>query len=292
MHWVGGLLKLSSLVLLATFLSSCQIAPTRVNERVYREFEVIIDKAAKPVKLDSSTSVLDARSAFEYGLSRISGSIHFPWQNLAQDLTTAELLRDQARGDLRLALNGLEPSKQILIVGNALRGHGEEGRLAWHLLYLGFQDVQVASIELFRKTLTQMPTPAPKNSPPWSSSPREDLLVHKEEFLQLGKDAKTRLEKHIVFIDVRSEKEYLKQKQEPKLGHRFDMLNIEWIHFYNADGRPNPTIRAQLHQLGVRSNDRIILVSDRGVRSASAAYSLMALGFTRVQNFAGGWRSI
>lgn len=278
--------------LLALVFVGCQTAPTRVIETSQRPLEVLVDKAQRPIQLDEHTTVLDARPAFEYGLSRVANSLPFPWENLAENARTGELLRDPRRAELRLSLLGLEPQKPVLIIGQGLAGQGEEGRLAWNLLYLGFKDVQVASIDLFRAALTRNPSPPPANAPLWKSQPRAELLIDKETLVKLARDPKGRREARVFLIDVRSEKEYLRPAKSKKAPLDFQITNIEWRHFYTREGRPNPEIRMQFKALGIEPGDRVILLSQRGVRSGAAAYALMALGFQNVQNFVSGLQSL
>ncbi|MGE0528047.1 MAG: rhodanese-like domain-containing protein [Bdellovibrionales bacterium] len=281
LSWVGMLA-----LLLAVILTSCQSPPTRVGESQKREFHLVTGKAQKPLAITDETVILDARSPFDYGLNRVQNSLHLQWSDLAENPRTGEILRDRRKLALRLALNGLRPELPVIVVGYGREGGGEAGRLAWTLLYLGFRDVQVAGIEVFRKNLTQVPSPPAKNVEPWTLHPREELVITKEEFAKLALDPKFRLENRIHMIDVRSDQEYFKQpvrapgtKGTPDL----NLLHIEWKELYSAQGRPDTKFREKLIALGVRPEDRVIFVSNAGVRAAAAAYALLALGYTRVQ---------
>lgn len=254
--------------------TACQMAPTRVSESSQRSAEPSV--------------VLDVRSAFDYGLNRVEGSLHFPWESLAESAHSGELLRDQRKAGLRLSLLGVDKASSVLVVGNGpARGSGEEGRLAWNLLYLGFKDVQVASIDNFKNLLTQRPTPPPANGTVWVPEPKSDLLISKSDFLSLMKDKKAK-GAHIIVIDVRSRKEFSDRRVLSDAG----VINIEWSKFYKPDGRPNQDFKQILTEWGINPKDRIVVISNRGVRSAAAAFALLSLGYTQVQNFTGGYRSI
>jgi 3-mercaptopyruvate sulfurtransferase SseA len=282
-------LCLASLVLTT---AACQMKPTRVVETHHREYEVLVDKARRPLRIEDDTVILDARSAFDYGLNRVNGSVHFPWENLAENGSTAELLRDPRKAALRLSLLGLDPSKPVVIVGYGPKtGHGEEGRLAWNLLYLGFQDVQVVAVDSLRNLWTQSPTPQRQNVPVWPVNPRPELLVNKSEFEKWGKDPKGRQASRVFLVDVRSEKEYSNKDKNGLVTPDYGALNIEWSQFYDQDGRPNAMIRKRLEGIGIQADDRVILICRSGVRSAAAAYAMMALGYKHVQSVNGGWKS-
>lgn len=279
-----------ALALLLGGLAACQMKPTRVQESQRREYETLIDKSRKPIAITDTTIILDARKAFDYGLNHIEGAHHLTWDSLAENADTGEILRDRRRLGQRLALFGLNPATPIVVVGYGLNGSGEEGRLAWTLVYLGFKDVQTANHELFRKSWTQKPTPPPKNVEPFDVEGNMALVTSREEFRRLAKDPQSRSQARVHIIDVRSEKEYFNKSgssAQPDIG----ALNVEWKEFFGSDGRANAALKKKLNSIGLGDSDRIILVSDRGVRSGAAAYALLSLGFTRVENFIGGWRS-
>ncbi len=276
---------------LALLVSACQTAPTRVRETQRREFEQLIQKAKKPIVLTENTVVLDARAAFDYGLNRVEGSHHMTWESLAENAETGEILRDRRRLAQRLALFGITPQTPIVVVGYGPKGEGQEGRLAWTLLYLGFPDVQTAGLDMFRKNWTNKPAEPPKNVAPAELEGNIAMITSKEEFKRLARDPKGRTESRVTIVDVRSQKEYFNKSSAMAARPDIQALNIEWKEFFGSDGRPDPKMRKKLNDLGIRDGDRIILVSNRGVRSAAAAYALISLGFQRVENFIGGWRS-
>lgn len=266
--------KVCSAAISILLIAACQLAPTRVTETSQRAEEPSV--------------ILDVRSAFDYGLNRVEGSLYFPWENLAESTQSGELLRDPSKAGLRLSLLGLDTSKPVLVVGNGpSRGSGEEGRLAWNLLYLGFKNVQVATIDSFKNRLTQIPTPQPPNVPAWVPKPKSELVISKNEFLALIKNLKAK-KTRVHVIDVRSRKEFSDHRALTGL----EVVNLEWSRFYGSDGKPNSEIRRTLIEWGIQANDRIVVISNRGVRSAAAAYALISLGYTNVQNFTSGYRSI
>lgn len=284
-------LALVLLLILTGGLTGCQVKPTRVTESQSREFELVVSKSSKPLVLTEATVVLDARSAFDYGLSRIVGSHHFPNENLLESASSGELIKDRRKLAQRLSLLGLTPDTPVVVVGKGSEGQGEEGQLAWTLLYLGFRDVQTATVETFRKNLTQLPTPVAKNADSFAIETRDRLLTGKTEFQNWANSPKDRLANRVWIVDVRSEKEYFNrtgEKSHPDIG----ALHIEWKQFFTSLGRPEPGLRKKLLALGVQESDRIILISNRGRRSAAAAYSLLSLGFDRVENYKGGWDSL
>jgi 3-mercaptopyruvate sulfurtransferase SseA len=270
--------------LLVALLAGCQLQPTKVGESRQRGFAAIVGKTRHPLVLSEQTVVLDARSPFDFGLNRIQNSLNLTWSDLDLD--------DLRRSAQRLALLGVAMDTPVVVVGYGPKGQGEEGRLAWSLLYLGLHDVQVAGVELFRANWGRADAPPTQNAPPWTSEPRDGLIIGKQEFMNLAKDPKRRLESRIHILDVRSAKEYFnKVPSAPGPAPDIHAIQIEWKDFYGADGRPSAMIVKKLAGLDIRPDDQVILLSNRGVRSGAAAYALIALGFKRVRNFTGGWRA-
>ena len=257
---------------LAFVVVGCQLEPTKINETQKRELVQVVEKAQKPLESTEETVILDARSAFDYGLDRVRNSISFQWENLSENSRTGELLRDRNQAVTRLSLIGLTPTTPVIVLGYGPLGQGEEGRLAWTLLYYGFQDVQVSSISAFRHSMTQEPTPPPKNVLRWTLNPHPEMMLSPEGLNRLD---------HAILIDVRSEKEYL--AGTANAAANIKVLNIEWRKFYTAPGRPDLHFRKELAAVGVHPEDQIVVKSDRGVRAAAAAYALLAMGFPHVQ---------
>jgi 3-mercaptopyruvate sulfurtransferase SseA len=287
----------TALALWLVVLTGCQIAPkTKVGESRRRDFVRVTEKSAKPLVISEMTVVLDTRSSFDYGLNHVLNSHRLPWSALAEQEASGEVLRDKHRAAVRLALLGITPQTPVVVVGyGSAMGQGEEGRLAWNLLYLGFQDVQVTGVEPLRRQMTPNPTPAPQNVSPAKLDVRDDLQIGRDEFINLVAQPKLRLEKRIHIIDVRSEKEYVNKVHSlPGKGPLPDInaINIEWKQFYGPDGRPDLRFKDKLGALSILPKDRVIVISNRGVRSGAAAYALLAMGFERVQNFTGGWKSL
>jgi 3-mercaptopyruvate sulfurtransferase SseA len=271
------------LALASLVFSACVQAPTKVQENFQPQYDELVTKASKPVVITENTIILDARSSFDYGLFHVANSHWFPWENLAESRESGLLLTDLKKVQRRLGLNGLSLHTPVVIVGNGKFGGGSEGRLAWSLLYYGLYDVQVTSIEVFRKQMTSQPVAPAMNKDTDDLKPNTRLEILGSEFSALLKNPAELSEKKIRIIDVRSDMENLEHKE---------VLHLDWKKFYNSEGRPNPKVLSDLKQIGVAPGDRIILVSQNGVESGAAAYALMALGFANVQNFTAGWNSL
>ena len=188
---------------------------------------------------------------------------------------------DLSREARRLALYGIEPTSSVIVIGNGIKGDGAEGRLAWTLAYMGIKNVKALPISKFNIPMTAAETPPPKNKAPWKPSYDESLVVQRKTFLKEVK----RIPRAALVLDVRDEKEYLK---DDVIG----ALNIPWQNFMNLDGSVNSAMASQLESLGHSKSKLIIVVSNAGVRSAYITLLLRQLGFLKATNFAGGYLSL
>lgn len=272
------------LTLFTLVSSGCSNLQTRGNE-TSDPFSRIEDKAKLPLKVYEDTLVLDARTSFAYGLGHWSEAIHFPWEKLSESESTGQLLKDTEKAQRSLSLIGIDPQTPVIVVGDGLKGQGEEGRLAWSLIYYGVVDVQTVAQDGVDIFLTKNATRPPENKPVWTKDTREEMRIGKEEFLKKVMAPRQVGKRKVLFIDVRSKDEYFAKQGQVYLEPDIQALHMEWKEFFQKDGRPDLKVKNRLRALGYSADDEIIVFSRRGVRSAAAAYSLIANGFDHVRNF-------
>lgn len=265
----------------------CQHSPSRVYETREVDLGLLAKNIEGPVKVTEKTVIVDARSTFDYSMAHVPSSVHLQWQ----DLKNPDL---RALGR-RLALKGIDRSSQVLVIGNGKQGRGEEGRVAWTLLLLGLNDVQVASIKEFKVTHPVDSNQLHPNKPIWTPELRTQILSDKAEVFKLATAKVSESGKPPGFIiDVRSRREYFAKRG---LGEGYKTpelraLHVPWTEFYADDGRPNLAIREKLRGIGIDLHDRIVVISEQGVRSGAVTFSLLSLGFSKAANYDGGWNEL
>ena len=240
------------------------------------EFSHVVEKARRPLAITEDTVVLDVRSAFDFGLGHVRNAVALP------AIGGSALPRDPEKAAKRLALLGLRPNTPVVILGSGERGSGEEGRLGWDLLRLGFTDVQVADVQSFRSLWTTRPSAHPENVQAWQPAPHRQMELSVRECAHIAVHPKEWQDKRVWLVDVRAPSEHLRNAA----------INLEWQDFYNSEGRPDAGVRSKLKALNLKPEDRLVLISAKGVLSAAAAYSLVALGYEQVQACAAGWDEI
>jgi len=273
--------------MVVAFAVGCQHSPTRVTETREVDVSLLVQNTEGPVTVTEKTVIVDARTAFDYSLAHIPSSVHIQWQ----DLRSSDL---RALGR-RLALKGIDRSSQVLVVGNGKLGRGEEGRVAWTLLFLGLNDVQVASVRGFK---VEHPLDSNKllpNKPIWTPELRTQILSDKAEGLKLGTATVSEVGRPPGFIlDVRSRKEYFAKRG---LGEGYKTpdlraVHVPWTEFFDDEGRPNLGLREKLQGIGIGLSDRVVVISEQGVRSGAATFALLSLGFAKAANYDGGWSDL
>ncbi len=290
----------TALAAVLALTAGCATRPTRAIENQERKLEPSAPLAE--VTIDEKTVVIDARPAFEYALSHVPRAVPLAWTDFTQsgDGARGVLQADKFALARRLARIGVGPDSKVVVVGRGTAGEGEEGRIAWTLRYLGVKNAAPIPLAYFKGPLTSQAGPPPPLVPIWKPDVEEGLLATREELLAVitkggahqpirvaPRDDRLRRYK---IIDVRSPREYLGKEgiglkaQIPNM----DAINIGWKEFFDADGRPNHAMRDQLKQLGFEAHHRIIVISERGLRSAAVTVALKDMGFPDVANYAGG----
>lgn len=278
----NGLLVLSFLLV---GLGGCVQLP---KTRVFEKSETFQKNGSK---LEAGVFILDARPPNEYLFSHLQGSLSMPWQDFTQRKDPFQGLLDldldyHAR---RLARLGIGLDTPVVVVGNGLKGQGEEGRVAWTLKVLGLRQVSIRSIAQFSIPFSNQESPPPKSLPAWTLEVQRDWMIDKKEFLD-----KLKPPRQVIVVDVRPEAEFL-GKIPPRMSHPprdVGAINIPWSDFITEAGEPDFSLITKLEQIGLSREREILLIDDQGVRSGLACFVLRSLGFQRARNFAGGYRQL
>lgn len=277
--------------------TGCQLKPTRGSESSTLDTAMLSNDPQAPIVIDENTVIVDARSEFQYSLAHPPGAIRMAWEDFARPngkvigLSTA----DVPALVKRLALKGITPQQKIVVVGNAQAGLGEEGRVAWSLLHLGFPNVVVVGVDYFKSGMNNANPPPRPNQPEWEAKKFEELEATRDEVLKIATSKLQEGDRQKEYIiDVRSKKEYF---HKAGLGEGYTTpdlraIHIPWEQFYTADGRPNGEMKNQLLALGIQPSDRLITISHHGVRSGAAAFALLKMGFSNVGNYTGGFQEL
>ena len=287
---VYHLIYLSVLVFL---IAGCSLKPTKVFQTESYDSSELTNSLKKPIPVDDSTVILDARSPFEFAMAHLPGSKNVSWSDFAQKKGPYPgLVKKNLRAEIRrLALMGIDKNSNIVVVGRGNKGDGGAGRLAWTMLFLGIKNVHLSDIDALGLRYSNLMKPPPKeNKRIWAPVVKNQLAASRSEVIASA-TAKDIGRTHV--IDVRSREEYFyKTRNRTYKVPDLRATHINWREFFTESGRPSLKLRKRLQKINILPKHRVILISNNGVRSGAAAYALLALGYTSAANYAGGYSEL
>ena len=251
----------------------------------------IVDSAQAAASLPEIV-VLDARSARDFSAGHLPGALHVDWREWTLEKPNAlnALFGNPARWgrvpnagpalEKRLRALGLSNARPVLVVG-APGGWGEEGRVAWNLLYWGADEVWLldGGFPAWRAESSRPVEPgeahkvAPGN---FSLDVRPERRIETRE-LKAAADVKAN-----ALLDARTQAEFTGETMagQKRGGHIPGARLVPAKSLYGADGRYVSSDELQrLAGLGPQasmSSDRPITYCTGGVRSALLAVLLEA----------------
>lgn len=277
------------IILTLLVFSSCAQTPTKVFET-----EAPKNKFETNWAQDPNLVVIDARPAFEFSLSHVPGSINLRWEDFSQkeEPFLGLLEKDLFFHARRLARMGINPKSKVLVLGRGPQGSGEEGRLAWTLQVLGIKNTRFTHVDNFIAPQREESAPRPSVAI-WKPEADTSLWIEKEEFLKLVLSERAG-ERAPIILDVRSEKEYLGKHHSyfSKKAPDISAMNVPWTEFITSKSETNVSIKDKLGAVGVTPDRDIVVIDDKGVRSAMVTLVLRELGFSKATNFAGGYMQL
>lgn len=285
-------MKSLRLLLPLLFLLGCAQGPTKIYETESPESLYLKNTLSRPILIEEDTLIIDARPAFDYALAHVPGAISVQWTDFTDPRGPRPgLLKVDLYPEIRrLASMGISPGSKIVVVGKGKKGNGEEARLAWTLLYLGIKNVQVAELDSLGLRFSNLqPAPRPSHDV-WKLKLVTAYLADRKEIIKVATRPQSQ---NMHIIDVRSKDEYFsKSKRLEYEVPDLRAVNIEWKEFFTLQGRPNSAMITQLQAININLDDRIIVISNNGLRSGAVTYTLLALGFKNAANYAGGYTDL
>ncbi|HPH27190.1 MAG TPA: rhodanese-like domain-containing protein [Pseudomonadota bacterium] len=216
---------------------------------------------------------------------------------------TGRLDPDVSKMARRLALLGVDSRRPVVVYGDAQRGFGEEGRMAWLLAYLGHPQVYIldGGVAAWR----QAGKPLVRGFAPKVSAPGQlvvqvntQLRAQRAEVLAVSTALAADSAKPPslpLLLDVRSDEEWRGATPyfEARGGRIPGSLHLDWRQLLDAQGRllPPSQLRALLGRVGVPDGalPPLIVYCTGGVRSAFVWAALRSLGATQVKNYDGSF---
>ncbi len=225
---------------------------------------ILVDAPEAQKLWTEGATVLDARGRVDFVRGHIPGAQRLDWRVGTIGGITSGKVGDPQVAAAAFAAAGVRSSTTVLVVGAWDAGWGEEGRLAWDLLYLGHPKVHVLRGGMATWT-------GPTDYLPRSPSPGDFSANPRPEFRGSARDPGGRL-----LVDVREPDEFAGAQHygEARGGHVPGALSLPWKQFL----RGIPTLE----------KGPVLLYCTGGVRSAMVWVILKDAGWD-VVNDDGGW---
>lgn len=245
--------------------------------------------------MQAGAVVLDARGS-GYLLAHLPAAQAVDWRDYRDGWgRTGRLHPDAGAMAGRLARLGVDAGRPVLVYGEGAQGFGEEGRIAWLLLYLGHQQVYLldGGLAAWRgegRPIERGPT---LRSPRPGTFPPQVQAALRADRAAVQRTLGTAPERPIL-VDVRSEAEwhgatpYFEARGGRIPGARW----LEWVRLLDPSGKlkSDEVLGRELSQLGLQDRGHeIIVYCTGGVRSAFVVMVLKKLGYTRVRNYDGSF---
>lgn len=239
----------------------------------------------------AAVTLVDARGPWDYYVrGHIRGAIWLPWWRFrAPGVRTGALPADLGALARRLAARGIDERRPVVVYGNARRGWGEEGRVAWMLHYLGHPRVTLLDGGVRSWTRAGGSTTrslARTRAGQLAARPVASARATAADVLAARRSS-------AALLDVRSAAEWKGARMYlSRRGGRIPgAVHLVWTDLLAPDGTldRSPELRRRLAELGLTPSRPVIAYCVGGVRSGEAFFALRALGFLDVRNYDGSW---
>lgn len=235
--------------------------------------------------------LVDARGDEEAAKETISGAIPIMWQYLAtcEDGVAGDAnwgcILDPERLSQRLSEKGLDMNKEIVLFAASQDGWGDDGRIAWELIAVGYEDVKMVDGGFAALKAAGLETSKggaePEAVDVTVTSVDETHLINTDEL-------KANYDSYKV-VDVRADEEYDGKTLygEAKGGHLPGAIHLRFTDLFKDDGtlKSNDDIIKMFEDAGLSKDDQIVTYCTAGIRSAYMQLIMEMCGYENVKNY-------
>jgi thiosulfate/3-mercaptopyruvate sulfurtransferase len=255
-------------------LVACQTKPTEIKSQM--AVQAVSTDASEVEEVQkliqaNKVSILDTRSSQDFFLSHIPGA-HFanPREYMSLKSTTDfYVLDDHESIARRWALLGLDPSRQVIVIGRGLEGQGEQAWWAWLLQGLGIKDVKLAHANEFRMRPYDPLEAKPENKAFWSPTSELNEVT--------AQQVRAVLKSRGLVLDVSSEASINVKGS----------LKKSWKDFFQKNSRVRKEVASELESMGIKKDQELLLICDNGLSAGAVSFAMQSLGFTKIKVYPG-----
>ncbi len=239
-------------------------------------------------------TILDVRDEASWKKQHLRGSLHTTWQHFSEPKAPNQgrLLQNQAILNQRLQALGISKTKPVLVLGDAVNGWGEEGRIVWMLRTFGHSDAHFidGGHRALLKAGLPMTTEATKVSKGDFVIKRNNQWDIQKQMLLDWLKAK-KFSKEVTLVDTRELREYNGETPygESRGGHVPGAVNLHYKELVTSAGLlyPRTVLLKKLKEKGITPDKAVVAYCTGGIRSGWLVVVLFDLGFKDIKNYAG-----
>lgn len=234
---------------------------------------------------------IDARGEEAAEKGTIQGAIATAWQPLARcaegasgDAMWGTILTLDELSEV-LSTMGITPDKEIILFADGKNGWGDDGRIAWELITVGFERVKIADRGF--SALEAAGVPTQKGAEPFT--PAEVTVSTLDETHLINTDDLVDIYDTVKIVDVRADEEYNGEVLygEKKGGHLPGAIHIRFTDLFDDNNvlKSNEELTAMFEAAGLSKDDTIVTYCTAGIRSAYMQLILEMCGFENSINY-------
>ena len=235
--------------------------------------------------------LIDARPYPEYLMGHIPGARPVQWQSLsdmngqAGSETWATVLDNKAL-EHQIQQLGLAATDNIVVYGDARRGWGEDGRIAWSLRVAGLKNVRILNGGYSHWQQQGLKTTI---IPTFFNTKSDYEIIRRDTSSTIHTKALYRDYSRYRVIDSRSPAEFRGETGhgEQRKGHLPGAVNLPFQRLLTASGtlKSFDDISRMLSDLDIQKASPIVVYCSAGIRSAFTVMVLKAAGYTNARNY-------
>ncbi len=242
---------------------------------------IVTPKQAEAL-INDGVTVVDVRSAEDYGLGHVAGAVNIPMSTLTVSEPYANMLPDAAQVEEVMSAAGISQTDELLVYDDAK--NMQAARVQWTLnMYSNF-NVRVISGGV--KALKEQGVDFDSNSVEletveYSAGDYQKSLIVNLDYL---KSVINMPDENTVIIDTRSDDEYY-AGTIPSACH----IEYVWNMYANGEYKTPRDIQSTYLAEGIKPEMKIILFCKTSVRAAQTYAALKDAGYEDVRIYDGAW---
>lgn len=252
----------------------------------------IVSAAEAKYLIEQGAVVLDVRDRNSQNKGSVQGAIAIGWKQFSQkDFPhQGKLLEDDNALTQRLREVGVFTNKAVVVIGDPLRGWGEDGRIVWMLRTLGHQ--QTVFVDGGYAALSKAGLPTTRRISRTATLPGDFKIQRLKnwQITQAELQASLNATANLVVVDARQPREFAGATPygEQRGGHIPGAISLHYKELLDSDGKllPRAKILALLRDRNIPAKAVIVSYCTGGVRSGWLTAVLVDMGF-QAQNYAG-----